>query len=137
MYWYHSDLAFKVHLKENQILNYVDADSTHTKPCLKAILSGVIRRLTALTTVTPENQDTTIDKLYPDHIAALRRAKLIPHGFRFPILGTNQKTVELQNREKEKNKTNPSPQYQAAEAKRKRSKKRMVWFCIGFSTIWG
>ena len=44
MYWSkRGDLEFRVHLKVNQQLKYLNRGSTHTKACFQAIPSGVIR----------------------------------------------------------------------------------------------
>ena len=71
-------LAFKVHEQENQLLNYVSRYSVHTQACFASIISEVVHRLSVVTTVTPENQDNPISQLYPDHVAAVERANLIP-----------------------------------------------------------
>ena len=60
-----TQLHFRVHLKPNQHLKYLNADSTHTKACLRAIPIGVYQRLAKLTTATPHNRDRTLEELYP------------------------------------------------------------------------
>ena len=53
MSWSEDDkLLFGVHLKENQALKYLNADSQHTRATFKAIPSGVLKRLSKLTTMT-------------------------------------------------------------------------------------
>ena len=96
MYWYKEELAFKVHRKENQILKYVNDDSTHTRACRKSIPSGVIHRLTNLTTLLPENQDKKINELYPDHAAALLQAKLTTKEYEYPTLKESLEKIQLQ-----------------------------------------
>jgi hypothetical protein len=51
MYWStEGNLQFKVHLKENQILKYLNCGSTHTEACFAAIPTGaVMKRLASLT----------------------------------------------------------------------------------------
>jgi len=51
------NLQFRVHLKSNQQLKYLNADSIHTKACFKAIPSGVYKRLSKLTTITETNKN--------------------------------------------------------------------------------
>ena len=72
-----NELRFGVHLKENQSLKYLNADSQHTKATFKAIPSGVFRRLSSLTTITKENEDSRIDQVYPEHAKALTNARLV------------------------------------------------------------
>ena len=50
--WNNNDeLKFKVCVKENQKLKYLNSDSTHTKSCMKAIPFGLFKRLTKLTSI--------------------------------------------------------------------------------------
>ena len=58
-------------MKENQKLKYLNSDSTHTKCCLKAIPNRIFGRLTKLISTSRTKLDTTIDKLYPNHVKAL------------------------------------------------------------------
>eukprot|EP00984_Skeletonema_dohrnii_P021597 scaffold10835_cov137-Skeletonema_dohrnii-CCMP3373.AAC.2 len=76
MYWRHDELQFRVHLKPNQELKYLNKDSAHTKATFEVIPHGVLRCLTSLTSVHEDNEDTTLDVLYPKHIEALERAGL-------------------------------------------------------------
>jgi hypothetical protein len=46
------ELNFKVHLKPNQELKYLNRGSNHTKATFKAIPHGVLSRLAKLTTMT-------------------------------------------------------------------------------------
>jgi len=50
------NLQFRVHLKPNQQLKYLNADSIHTKACFKAMPSGVYKRLSKLTTIRHGNK---------------------------------------------------------------------------------
>ena len=86
MYWRKDDLKFQVHLKENQLLKYLNFGSAHTLACPKSIPSGVLRRLALLTSINPETQDKKMDELYPLHITALRKAKLIGKDHKFLTL---------------------------------------------------
>ena len=50
LYWNNLDqLKFQVHLKPNQVLKYLNSDSTHLPSVFKAIPSGVLSRLEKLT----------------------------------------------------------------------------------------
>ena len=60
-YWRQEELKFRVHLKPNQLLKYLNVGSTHTKPFFKAIPASVIRCLTTLTSLTQENEDMPIN----------------------------------------------------------------------------
>ena len=103
IYWYQEEsLAFKVHRKPNQILNYVSKDSTHTKHCHAAILYGVIRRLSILTTVTDENKNLTIDTLYPYYVEALTRAGLVSKDFKFPTIQNSKEKKSEENQHQTK-----------------------------------
>jgi len=52
-------------------------NSIHTKACFKAILSGVYKRLSKLTTITDTNKNLPLDKIYPQHFQALQHAGLV------------------------------------------------------------
>ena len=67
LYWSDKALAFKVHMKENQVLKYLNEGSCHTSSCFKSIPHGIHRRLSVLTSLTPENEDTLFNELYPEH----------------------------------------------------------------------
>ena len=58
LYWLNTNLEFRVHLKPNQLLKYLNKGSTHTTACFKAIPSGIIRRLTSLTSLTTDIMPT-------------------------------------------------------------------------------
>jgi hypothetical protein len=83
LYWCDDDLKFKVHLKPNQKLKYLNKGSCHTSACFKSIPSGVIRRLSILTSLTPENENVPINELYPEHTKALEIAPP-PDSFALP-----------------------------------------------------
>ena len=82
-------LLLGVQLKENQSLKYLNLDSQHTQPTFKAIPPGVLQRLSKLTTLTEENENVTIDKVYPKHTKALTKAKLV---LEFPTVGDLKRT---------------------------------------------
>jgi hypothetical protein len=63
MCWVEESLHFSVHLKPNQHLKYLNAESTHSPSCLEAIPHGVLGRLARLTTLTEENENVGLDRL--------------------------------------------------------------------------
>ena len=82
MYWNErGELKFKLHLKPNQKLKYLNADSTHLPSIFRAIPAGVINRLSKLTSINKARQNTTIDKAYPHHAKALQIAGIAPKKF--------------------------------------------------------
>ena len=125
MFWLTENyLNFRVHLKPNQQLKYLNKGSTHTEACFAAIPSGVVRRLALLTTRTNESEDIRMDELYPLHAKALRAANLAP-----AIFPTHGKILDsLTMREpKENDKCNNN---------KKGGDKWTVCFCIGMSKHW-
>ena len=77
LFWNNNTLQTKVHLKQNQKLQYLNKGSTHTPSCFKAIPHGVFHRLAKLTMMTDDNAMEKLDNLYPLHVKALRQANLI------------------------------------------------------------
>jgi hypothetical protein len=74
IYWSpEGNLQFRVHLKENQVLKYLNRRSMHTDACFAAIPTGVMKRLASLTTRTEGSELTWMDKLYPAHAKALKK----------------------------------------------------------------
>ena len=68
MFWSkRGELQFRVHLKANQQLKYLNRGSTHTEVCFQAIPSGVLRHLATLTTETEESKIKRMNELYPSH----------------------------------------------------------------------
>ena len=57
------ELKFQVHMKPNQKLRYINADSTHPPSTFKAIPSGVLNRLSKLTSKSKTLENTKIDKI--------------------------------------------------------------------------
>ena len=130
-YWKQEKLLTQVHLKENQLLKYLNIDSTHTNACFKAIPYGVTMRLATLTSATDENIDKPINEIYPDHAAALSKAGQKPKYLTLRELkqAANSKTTN-ENEE-------PTVESIRAQAKKDRERSRVTWFCIGYSKIWG
>ena len=52
--------------------------STHTPGTLGAIPSGVLNRLAKLTSINTSIHSKEVDKIYPEHANALRKAGLVP-----------------------------------------------------------
>ena len=71
--------------KKGQQLKYVGKESTHTPGTLRAIPSGVLNRLAKITSRKPSIHYESVDKIYPDHANALRKAGLAPPNF--PTMG--------------------------------------------------
>eukprot|EP00957_Ditylum_brightwellii_P151596 11544732-Ditylum_brightwellii.AAC.1 len=63
----------------------MDQQSTHKPTTFKSIATGVYTRLSRLTFYSDSMARKSIDKLYPDHAAALKAADLI--GDNFPKFG--------------------------------------------------
>jgi hypothetical protein len=111
LYWRDEALAFKVHLKENQALKYLNEGSCHTSSCFKSIPHGVLRRLSILTSMTPENKDKPLNKLYPEHTKALEHAKLPVLPKTYPSLQESLETI----REREAARNNLTDESNLAE----------------------
>jgi hypothetical protein len=125
MFWHdEGSLDFRVHLKPNQQLKYLNRDITHTAACFRAIPHGVSTRLAKLTTVLPSNESTSMEDLYPLHYEKLRQANLL-----------NQPTSTL-SQEFEKYKQSTTNEAKTTKLRRQRNRKRTVYFCIGYSRAW-
>ena len=72
------DLQFGIFRKNGQQLKYVGQESNHTPGTLRAIPSGVLNRLAILTSRNPSIHAEEVDKIYPNHANALRKAGLAP-----------------------------------------------------------
>ena len=67
LYWTpDGSLQFKVYMKENQLLKYLNKGSCHTKSCMKAIPNGVFNRLAKLTSSTRRSREAKIND-FPQH----------------------------------------------------------------------
>ncbi|CAB9517283.1 expressed unknown protein [Seminavis robusta] len=127
LYWQNQqNLQFKVHLKPNQQLLYLNKGSSHTSTCFDSIPRGVCHRLAKLTTVTEDNADTSLQDLYPDHFAALKHANLI-NKHTMPKIPTLREANHIF---KPKSPTNRQLQ------QKKRDARRTTYFCIGYSKAW-
>ena len=124
MFWSsHGRLKFKVHIKPNQALKYLNRGSSHTNSCFKAIASGVFGRLTKLTSKSKKTMNSRINELYPLHAAALKLADLAPELF--PKM--KEIVARLEINEKEKDKENVA---------KRRKVSRQVYFCVGICDTW-
>ena len=120
-----NDLQFRVHLKPNQQLKYLNIGSAHTASCFRAIPEGVCQRLAKLTTPTNKNKHLPLDSTYPKHFEALRHAGLI-----------NDEPPTLEN-ELEKIESNKLITKTDRKKKQKvRERSRSIFFCVGSSNAW-
>ena len=83
------DLKFGVFRKKGQQFKYVGKESNHTPSTLRAIPSGVLNRLAKLTSRNPSIHAEAVNKIYPAHSNALRKAGLVP-----PVFQKNGKFIE-------------------------------------------
>jgi len=122
MYWnLRDELRFQVHMKPNQVLKYLNKDSTHLPSVFKAIPKGVLNRLSKLTSKSKKLERKTIDEIYPLHTKALQIAGLAPK--KFPTF------LELENiRNKELSK-----EFLREKKEKKKKRNRQTFFCIGVS----
>eukprot|EP00957_Ditylum_brightwellii_P091315 6953387-Ditylum_brightwellii.AAC.1 len=81
MKWESNKLLLQVYRKEEQQLKYKDQQSTHRPITFKSIATGVYTRLSRLTSYSDSMAEKLIDKLYPDHAAALNVVNLIKDKF--------------------------------------------------------
>ena len=111
------ELNFSVFRKSGQQLKYVGKESTHTPGTLRVIPSGVLNRLAKFTSRKPSLHSEEVDKVYPDHTNALRKAGLAPPDFR--TMGDSWK---MQDEKLDiENKIKPDVN---------KKKKRNVYFCV-------
>ena len=75
------DLQFEVFRKKGHKLKYAGKEITHTPSTLFAIPSRVLNRLAKLTSSKPLIHYEGVDKIYPDHANAFRKAGLAPTNF--------------------------------------------------------
>ena len=101
---------------------YVGKESTHTPGNLRAIPSGVFKRLAKLTSRKPSLNSEGVEKVYPDHANALRKAGLAPPAF--PIMGDLWKTQD----EKLEIESKKEPDVN-------KNKNRNVYFCVAYSRV--
>jgi len=118
------NLQFQAHLKPNQQLKHLNADSIHTKACFKAIPSGVYKRLSKLTTIRETNKSLPLDKIYRQHFQALQHAGLVTKKVR-------TLTEQLQH-----NKEAKAIKQAKDNSNNERNRRRTTYFCIGHSNIW-
>ena len=74
-------LQFGVFRKKGHHLKYVGKESTHTPNTLRAITLGVMNVLAKLISRKPSIHSEGVDKIYPYHVKALRKAVLAPPNF--------------------------------------------------------
>ena len=118
------NLGFRVHLKPNQQLKCLHPDIIHTKPCFKAIPSGVCNRMSELTTITETNKNLPLGKIYLHHSQALQHAGLVTQ--KVPTL-----IEQLQH-----NKQAKTLKQADCNSNDKRNRTTTTCFGIGHSKIW-
>jgi ABC-type oligopeptide transport system substrate-binding subunit len=111
-----------VHLKENQVLKYLNCGSTHTEACFAAIPTGVMKRLASLTTRIDKSESIRMDELYPMHAKALQTANLVTN-----IFATLGKVLDNQQ---------TYPTINDKEVKKDNQDTRTVQFCLQMSKWW-
>jgi hypothetical protein len=121
-------------MKDNQLLKYLNEGGAHTTTCFKAIPYGVLRRLSILTSLSPETENVPLNLLYLKHGKALEDAGL-PVPKTYPTLLESFKEIQEKKLQLESAEADPSFKDEAA-AKRKQDRDRSTFFCIGFSGIW-
>ena len=141
LYWYKGEeLKCEVHLKKGQELKYLNQSSTHQNCTFKAITGGVVKRLASLTSLTPENENKTIDELYPGHAKALKSANLAPKQYPTLKEATEEIRIKAEAQSALKINIGDPPEVierkERAMKKKERDKKRYTYFCVGYSKIW-
>ena len=111
-------LQFGVFRKRGKRKKYFRKESTHTPGNLHVIPSGVLNRLVKLTSRKPSIHYEGVEKIYPNHENALRKAGLVPPNY--PTMGDLwSKKDEKVDKEKE------------TDAKKYKNIK--VYFCVAYS----
>lgn len=125
MYWnLNNELRFKIHMKENQKLKYLNKGSCHTSKCFEAIPNGVFKRLFKLTSRGNKMLNSRVYKIYPEHAKALQIANLVPD--KFPKMKKILEVITISNEKKTKENENL----------KKRKMFRQTYFCIGICDVW-
>ena len=108
IFWnFHNGLSFKIYMKPNQKLKYLNKGSCHTNKCFEAISNGVFGRLSKLTTKCEKTMNSRLDKLYPDHANALKHAGIAPATF--PKMKEIIAKLKLKKESKDKSKEKRRP----------------------------
>ena len=82
LYWSETNhLQFRVYLKPNQKLKYLNKGSSHPPSTFKSVSIGVFKRLARLTSVSDSSKTKKINEIYPHHAKALQKAGLAPTSF--------------------------------------------------------
>jgi hypothetical protein len=99
LFWREEDLKFQVHMKDNQLLKYLNEGSAHTTACFKAIPYGVLHRLSIL--------NVPLNLLYPKHCKAFEDAGL-PVPKTYPTLLESIKEIQEKKLQEESAETDPT-----------------------------
>eukprot|EP00957_Ditylum_brightwellii_P152658 11620264-Ditylum_brightwellii.AAC.1 len=78
MSWKDEELYFSVYSKKKQTIKYVSKENCHYSLVFTAVPADVFTRLGRLILLTESNQHSPIKDHYPLHVAALRKANLLP-----------------------------------------------------------
>ena len=114
------NLLFGVFRKKGHQLKYVKKASTHTPGTRSMIPSGVLDRIEKLTSQIPSLHSEGVEKVYPDHVNALRKSGLAPP--KLPKMGDLWKMQD----EKLDMKNEKEPDIN-------RRKNRNFYFCVAYS----
>ena len=117
------DLDFKVHLKPNSKIKYVNKTSDHLKLVIKEVKNGVLERLCKLTTMNEARRKIKIENMYPEHVRALREADLLQGEC--PTFGEIEERMINIDRKTRQN-----------EREKDWKDKRNIFLCIQHSKIW-
>ena len=72
-----NSLDFKVHVKPNVKIKYVNSTLQNAKSVIEEVPRGVMERLTKLTIMNERRLNMKINELYLEHIKSLRSAGFI------------------------------------------------------------
>ena len=117
LFWHKNELKFKVHVKPNQQLKYLNRSSTHLVHVFNAVPNAIIKRIAQLTSITATNRNQPIDELYPDHAKALKITGLNPR--KYPMLREAYEEIRKAERAKATRIVNP---YNSQEVIKKKTK---------------
>ena len=136
-----NELQFKIHLKPDQHLKYLNLGSEHQHSCFRSIPWGVFYRACKLTSRTSKNLVKRINKIYPLHAKALRKTNLTTE---FPTMENFLEEMETKNKKRNDN-VNMNSKDQLLDNNNPQTKdqsnsiiKKNNWqtnFCIGFLDV--
>ena len=95
---------FKVSIKPNQKLKYLNLGSKHTDYCFRTIASGVFSQPSTLTSVSPKTMNPILDILYHNHAKPIHNAGSVLNMF--PKMKEFLEYITTKNNNEEKKKKN-------------------------------